>query len=190
MLLGEEAEVCVEAGDADAATALAEQVQPDVCLVGFDIPGGALAAVQGITAVAPDAAVIVMDSGQDVDDMLAAVRAGAIGYLPASIERDALLRVIRAVLTGEAALPRSMVGDLARELRAATISSADGLTPREGQVLAMLRRGQSTAAIADRLGISPVTVRRHISTLVQKIGVEDRASLARPPDDHTSRPER
>jgi DNA-binding CsgD family transcriptional regulator len=69
-----------------------------------------------------------------------------------------------------------MVLALVRELQRAA-SGGDGLTPREMQVLDLLRRGGSTAAIADRLGISPVTVRRHISTSMRKIGAEDRAAL-------------
>jgi DNA-binding NarL/FixJ family response regulator len=71
-----------------------------------------------------------------------------------------------------------MVLELARELRDVSRAADDGLTPREAQVLGMLRRGQSTGAIAERLEISPVTVRRHISTLVQKRGVDGRDALA------------
>jgi DNA-binding CsgD family transcriptional regulator len=68
-----------------------------------------------------------------------------------------------------------MVRDLLLELRG--IGYGEGLTQREAQVLGMLRRGHPTAAIAARLGITPVTVRRHISRLVHKLGVETRAGL-------------
>ena len=76
----------------------------------------------------------------------------------------------------EAVVPRSMVLELLLELRGRG-DGADALTTRESQVLGMLRRGHSTAEIADRLVIAPVTVRRHISELVRKLGVEDRAAL-------------
>ena len=69
-----------------------------------------------------------------------------------------------------------MVLDLVIELRGGG-AGADDLTSREVQVLGMLRRGHTTAAIANRLGINPVTVRRHISELVHKFGVEDRSEL-------------
>ena len=143
----------------------------------MDVPGGGVNAVRGICRAAPQAGVVVLASEPNVDDMLACVRAGAVGYVLASIDREPLRRVISAVLAGEAALPRGMVFELARELREVSNSGGDGLTSREAQVLGMLRRGHSTAAIAARLSISPVTVRRHISTLVQKRGVEGRAAL-------------
>jgi DNA-binding NarL/FixJ family response regulator len=84
--------------------------------------------------------------------------------------------VIRAAGNNEAVVPRSMVLELVLELRGAG-SGADALTSRESQVLGMLRRGHRTAEIAERLAIAPVTVRRHISELVRKLGVENRAGL-------------
>jgi DNA-binding NarL/FixJ family response regulator len=80
------------------------------------------------------------------------------------------------VAANEAVVPRSMVLELLLELRGGG-GGADALTARESQVLGMLRRGHKTAEIAERLSIAPVTVRRHISELVRKLGVEDRAAL-------------
>ena len=108
--------------------------------------------------------------------MLDAVRAGAIGYVPGPLDGDHLRRIIDAVVAGEAVIPRSMVLELLLELRSGG-AGGDALTGRESQVLGMLRRGQSTAAIAERLQITPVTVRRHVSELVRKLGVEDRSEL-------------
>jgi DNA-binding NarL/FixJ family response regulator len=170
-------EVCAEAGDAEQAIRIAELRQPDVCLVSLDIPGGGLEAVRGIRRVAPAASIVVSAEAADVDDLLAAVRAGAVGYLPGGMSADPLRRIIRAVAKDEAALPRAMVIELMRELQTGDGASRDGLTSRESQVLGMLRRGHSTASIAERLEIAPVTVRRHISQLVQKFGVDDRAAL-------------
>jgi DNA-binding NarL/FixJ family response regulator len=180
MALADCVHVCAEAGDADQAISAALREQPDVCVVGLEIPGGGLLAVAGIRAAAPSAAVVVLTPTADVDDMLASVRAGAIGYLPGSIEPLPFRRAVVAAAAGEAALPRGMVIELVREVQGTTSNGDDGLTQREAQVLGMLRRGQPTSAIADRLSISPVTVRRHISALVHKTGVEDRAALATP----------
>ncbi len=167
-------DICAEAGDAEQAIRAAKKQQPDVCLVGRELAGGGLAAVRGICRAAPAARAIMLADVGDVDDMLEAIRCGAVGYVPGNLSGEHLLRIINAVLTHEAALPRSMVLDLLLELRS---GGTDGLTWRESQVLGMLRRGHSTATIAKRLEIAPVTVRRHVSELVRKLGVEDRAAL-------------
>jgi DNA-binding NarL/FixJ family response regulator len=168
--------VAAEAGTADEAVLKAERVQPDVCLVGWDLPGGALTAIQRIFLIAPASAVVVMASTNSVDDLLAALRAGAIGYVPNNASTEGLRRVLRAVLVDEAAVPRSMVRDLILEIRSSTLGRGK-VTDREAEVLSMLRRGLSTGEIAQRLHISPVTVRRHISDLVHKLDVRDRSAL-------------
>ena len=178
LALGGEAEVCAEAADAEAAIVAAGREQPDVSLVGLEIPGGGLTAVRGICEVAPATAVIVLAGIRDVDDLLDSARAGAVGYLPAGgVDAPMLGRTVRAVMAQEAAVPRSMVLHLLAELRTVVVADDERLTTRETQVLGMLRRGHSTAAIARRLAISPVTVRRHASELGRKLGTEDRAAL-------------
>jgi DNA-binding NarL/FixJ family response regulator len=176
MALDGEASVCAEAEDAEQAIRAAKRLQPDICLVGRELPGDGLGAVRGICRAAPNCAVIVLAPLSDADDMLDVVRAGAIGYVPGELDAVQLLRVIRAVLAREAVVPRSLVLDLLLELRG-NGTGADALTGREAQVLGMLRRGHGTSAIAERLQIAPVTVRRHISDLVRKLGVENRYAL-------------
>jgi DNA-binding NarL/FixJ family response regulator len=168
--------VCAEAEDAEGAITATRRTRPDVCLVGWDLPGGAITAIRGIFDAAPESGVVVLATTSDVDDLLAAVRAGAIGYIPASVSFEALRRVIRAVLAHEAAIPRSMVRAVVLELRGRSVRSQN-VTSREAQVLGMVRRGHSTAEIARRLQISPVTVRRHISDLMHRLGVGDRSAL-------------
>ncbi len=175
MALEGEAEICAEAESTEDAILEAKRHQPDVCIVGWDIAGEGITAIQGILGVAPRTAVIVLAEKSDVDDLLAAVRAGAVGYLPGSLDEQQLRRVVRGVFANEAAVPRAMVRELILELRTAT--AIGGVTERETQVLGMLRRGHSTAEIATRLQISPVTVRRYISDLVRKLGVDNRAEL-------------
>jgi DNA-binding NarL/FixJ family response regulator len=175
MALEREVEICAEAGDAEQGIRAAKREQPDVCLVGREIPGDALFAVRGICRAAPSAAVVVLSAERDVDDLLEVVRAGATGYYPGPVEAERLCRIVRAVAANEAVVPRSLVLELMLELR-----GSDGLTGRESQVLRLLRRGNTTADIAQRLHIAPVTVRRHISELVHKLGVEDRRSLIAP----------
>jgi DNA-binding NarL/FixJ family response regulator len=177
MAMGEETDVCGETGDAEHAILEAQRLQPDVCIVGWDLPGGGLAAIHGIVSVAPGSSIVVLSEQRDVEDLLAAVRAGAVGYLPGSFDKDQLRRVVRGVAAQEAAVPRAMVRELILELRSAT--AMGGVTEREAQVLGMLRRRYTTAQIAQRLEISPITVRRYISDLMRKLGVDSREDLLR-----------
>jgi DNA-binding NarL/FixJ family response regulator len=176
MALDGEVQVCAEVDDAGHAIRAAKREQPDVCLIGRALCGDGMATVRGICRAAPSAAVVILAQEQDDEDLLDAVRAGAIGYVPGALDGARLRRVIGAVSAREAVVPRAMVLDLVMELRGVG-DGADALTYRESQVLGMLRRGHTTAAIAGRLGIAPVTVRRHISELVHKFGVEDRSGL-------------
>lgn len=170
-------QIRAEAGDAEDAIAAAQREQPEICLIGLDLPGEAIGAIQGICEVAPGTAVIALADSPDPDDLLSCVHAGAVGYVFVGIRAVALRRVVAAARAGEAVVPRAMVLVLVRELQRAA-SGDTALTPREMQVLDLLRRGRSTAAIAERLGISTVTVRRHISASMHKMGAKDRAALA------------
>ena len=185
MALDGAADVCAEAADAEQAIRAAKREQPDVCLIGRDIPGGAIATVRGVSRAAPNAAVVLLAQSHDVDDLLDSIRAGAVGYVPGVVDAERLRRIVKAIAAHEAVIPRSMVRELLMELRGGG-PGTDALTTREGQVLGMLRRGHTTGEIADRLAIAPVTVRRHISQLVRKLGVEDRAALTH--DDASVRP--
>jgi two-component system nitrate/nitrite response regulator NarL len=169
--------ICAEASDADEAIRAAERERPDICIVGLEIPGGGIEAIKGIVKVAPMTSVIVLAASNNSTELLACVRAGAVGFVPGSFDGAQLQRVVRAVLADEAAVPRSMVRELVLELRNSIAPGADGLSSRETQVLNMVRRGHTTAVIARELEISPVTVRRHISMLVAKLGVPSRVSL-------------
>jgi len=177
MALGAAFEICAEAENAEQAIRAAMREQPDVCLVRREIPGDGLAAVRGIARAAPQCAIIVLAQTRDVDDLLDAVRSGAIGYQPNMLDGERLRRIVAAA-THEAMIPRALVLDLLMELRGGG-TGPDALTPRESQVLGMLRRRHSTSEIAHRLQIAPVTVRRHISDLVHKLGVEDRSALTK-----------
>jgi DNA-binding NarL/FixJ family response regulator len=176
MALKGEAEVCAEAENAEQAIRAAKHGQPDVCLIRRAVCGDGMAAVRGICRAAPNAAVVVLAPTRDDDDLVDAVRAGAIGYVPGDLNATRLRRIIRAVAANEAVVPRSMVMELMMELRGGG-GGGEAPTGRESQVLGMLRRGHTTARIAERLEITPVTVRRHISDLVHKLGVENRSAL-------------
>ena len=176
MALESQVFICAEVADAEQAIRAAKREQPDVCLVGREISGDGLAAVRGICRAATSAAVIVLAQCSSADDMLESVRAGADGYVPGALGVERLRSIMRAIAADEAVMPRSMILELLLELRGAG-ARGDELTGRQSQVRGMLRRGHTTAEIAERLEIAPVTVRRHISELVYKLGVEDRSAL-------------
>ena len=179
---------CSEAEDAAAAVASALRDRPDVCLLDFDPPGRGIQAAARITAKVSGASVVVMTRRLDEDDLIAAVRAGAIGYLREGGDPARLPYVVSGVLRGEAAVPRALVARLIGELR-----GREGrrrrlelhgrtlveLTEREWEVVDLLRQGKSTRSIADLLGIAAVTVRRHVGTACEKLGVRTRAELLR-----------
>jgi DNA-binding NarL/FixJ family response regulator len=171
------ATVCAEAGDMATAIQRAALERPDICLIGFALPGGGIDAMREVAATVPGCLVVAIARGDDVDDLLEAVRAGAAGFVPVGFDAAQLRRVIEVVAAGEVAIPRSMLRELVGEMRALERVAGDRHTLRESQILAMLRKGESTARIAAGLEISPITVRRHISKLVQKAGVRDRAEL-------------
>jgi DNA-binding NarL/FixJ family response regulator len=112
--------------------------------------------------------------------VVAAFTRGASGYLLKGLSGERLASALRAALHGEPALSRALVPHLVDEIRRGSvrrIALPDGsvtLTAREWEVGELLREGQSTAEIAERLGVSPVTVRRHVSLLLRKLGAPSR----------------
>jgi DNA-binding NarL/FixJ family response regulator len=194
-LLGTGWDVSAEAADLQSAMTAVQASRPDACLVDADLPGGGLAAVREIVRVYPGAAVVVLADRYSDADLLDAVRAGAMGYLDKDIRSDSLPGVIRAALAGEAVIPRRLVGRLMTEVRARAAAPNGGddgcqilLTRREVEVLELMREGLTTSRIAERMFVSPVTVRSHVMSMVRKLHVSDRAALMLRPNDPSGQP--
>jgi DNA-binding NarL/FixJ family response regulator len=175
-------EVCGEADDAEAAVEAAIREHPDICLIGVVMPGSGIRATRRIATALPETAVVILTASESRDDLVGAIKAGAVGYLLKSANQEELPSVLRGVLAGEAAIPRTLVARLVSELqtqgRRRGIVGAKGganLTPREWEVMELMCEGLGTAEIAERLFVSPVTVRRHISAIRRKLGVKARA---------------
>ncbi len=195
---GHDFEVCGEAGSADAAVAAASRDEPDVCLIEAELPGDGVTAAARVLAAIPRTVVVMLSAGVDDERLFAAVRAGARGYLLKDMDPARLPMALRGVLDGEAALPRQLMSRVLEELRSqehgrhASELSRLGvrLTRREREVLEGLDSGLDTAEIGDQLGISAVTVRRHVSHLLQKLSAPDRQAalqLLREPSAQTFR---
>jgi DNA-binding NarL/FixJ family response regulator len=172
--------ICAEASDAHEAIAAAKRESPDLCVVDIQCDGGATA-VREICTASPKTAVVVLTASRDHDDFFDAVRAGAVGYLLKDMNAERLAGALHGVLAGEAAIPRTLVAALVSELRSqgrrqlviGRTGRAD-LTRREWEVAHLLVGRLSTNEIAQRLFLSPVTVRRHVSSVMSKLGVRDR----------------
>jgi DNA-binding NarL/FixJ family response regulator len=179
--------IVAEAGDADGAVAATERERPDVCLLDIYMPGNGIAAASRITRSVPDVAVVMLTVSRNDDDLFDSLRAGALGYLLKDTDPERLPHALRGVLAGEAALPRDLVArviDEFRDRRGRRRLPVDGgrgveLTSREWEVLELMRDGLSTAEIAERLFVSPVTVRSHIAAVVRKLRVPDRDAAVR-----------
>lgn len=155
--------------------------RPDVCLVGLRIEG----ALEMIAAVAEDGegegtVVVVLTASRSAEGMIEAIRAGASGYLLKEMNPERIPAAVRGVLTGEAAMPRTLVVRLIREIqrmgRGPMLNAPQGmveLSPRQWEVLDLMADGLTTTEIAERLAISPVTVRRHRAAITGRLGVED-----------------
>jgi DNA-binding NarL/FixJ family response regulator len=179
-------EVCAEADDAAQAVKAALRTRPDLCVIDVELPGGGIAAAGEISQTLPDTSVVMLTLSRRDEDVFAALRAGAAGYLPKDADPGRLPQALRGVLGGEAALPRTLTARLIKEFRRtgdAGVRLPDGrpveLTPRELEVLELLRRGLTTEQVASSLGVAKVTVRRHVSGVLKKLGVPDRAAALR-----------
>jgi len=176
---------CTEATDADSAVDAAVRERPDVCLLGLDASGQGLRAANEIASRVPSAAVILLTNRLDEEEFMAAVRAGASGYLTNTLDPARLPYVVQSALRGEPAVPRKFVSRLLDELRTrehrrSVVLEGMGrvaLTAREWDVVELLLRSATTAEIADELGVAPVTVRRHLGSVERKLGVSTRAEV-------------
>jgi DNA-binding NarL/FixJ family response regulator len=176
---------CTEATDADSAVAAAVRERPDVCLLGLDTDGQGLRVANEIATRVPSAAVILLTNRLDEEEFMAAVRVGASGYLPQTLDPARLPYVVRGALRGEPAVPRRFVSRLldelrTRERRRSVVLAGKGrvaLTAREWEVVELLLRSATTSEIAADLGVAPVTVRRHLGSVERKLGVATRAEV-------------
>jgi DNA-binding NarL/FixJ family response regulator len=147
------------------------EIRPDILLLDLQLERSAIPDIPRFTEVAK---VIVVTASERVDDVLAAVRAGARGAVLKSSPVETLLEAIRAVADGHVLLPPWLQARLVGELRH---PSDDLLTTREREIVCLVARGLRNHEVAARLFISIVTVKSHLSHVFQKLGVRDRADL-------------
>ncbi len=170
-------EVIGEATTGEEAIERAAALAPDIILMDINMPGiNGIEATRRILAQHPHIGILVITMFDD-DSLFAAVRAGARGYLLKGAEGDETLRAIRAVAHGEAIFSPAVAERLMVFFATTNAASQPfpDLSPREHEILALLAQGYTNQEIAERLVISPKTVRNQVSTIFDKLQVADRA---------------
>ena len=178
-------EVVAEAADGEVAVAAAREHAPDVVLMDVRMPRlDGLEATAAITAdpALADTRVLVLTTFELDEYVFGALRAGASGFLLKDVEPADLLTAIRVVAGGEALLAPRVTRRLieafaARPATELPEDALDDLTAREREVLGLVGAGLSNGEIAERLVLSPLTAKTHVSRLFMKLGVRDRAQL-------------
>jgi DNA-binding NarL/FixJ family response regulator len=180
-----EVEVVGAAADGAEAVALAAELTPEVVLMDLRMPGcDGVEATRRLQDEAPSVGVLVLTTYADDRSLLAALRAGARGYLTKDAGAEQVLEAIRAVARGNAAIDPAVQHHLLDAVAAGAPAALqpdeepplpDGLTPREAEVLALVAEGLSNNEIADRLVVTEATVKSHINHIFAKTGVRDRA---------------
>ena len=168
-----------EATSGEEAVNMAASLQPDVILMDINMPGiNGIEATRHILAENPNANILVLTMFDD-DTVFAAIRAGARGYLLKGSEGEETLRAIRAVAGGEAIfnpnIAERLMQHFANEPPTAVATPFPDLTPRELEVLQLIAQGLTNNAIAEKLVLSPKTVRNQVSTIFSKLQVANRA---------------
>jgi NarL family two-component system response regulator YdfI len=182
-----------EAADGAEAVRLAEELHPDVILMDLRMPGmDGITAIEKIRGRDPQAAIVILTTYNEDDLMVRGLRAGARGFLLKDTDRETLFRAIRSAARGEALLlPEVIAKVLARTAEETPISAGQGrgadspdgkagaeggLSERELEVLALVADGRRSKEIAFLLGITERTVKAHLASIYNKLGVDSRAA--------------
>src|SRR5947209_15384492 len=174
-------EIAGEAADGEEAIARAREIQPDLVLLDLSMPGlDGLSALPRLREAAPGCEVVVLTASGTEENLLAAIRGGAAGYLLKTESPDRIAEFLEGVVHGEAALSGPVARRLLEQVRSGKRGSgvpdriAALLSARELEVLLLLDEHHGTEEIAQRLFISEHTVRSHVKSLLRKLGVSSR----------------
>jgi two-component system nitrate/nitrite response regulator NarL len=178
-------QVVGEAGDAAEAVRRAGELQPDIVLLDNHLPGATgVQSLAGLREAAPSARVVLLTVSEDEEDLQAALRGGASGYLLKTMEGDELFAALRRIAAGEAVISPELTSKLVSALRqrpSAPPPQADPLaclSAREVEVLREIARGASNKEIARTLSIAETTVKIHVQGILRKLGLTSRVQAA------------
>ena len=175
----DELEIVATGGDASAAVRAAREHQPDLALLDVAMPGGGIEAARQIEAASPGTRVVMLTSSEDEDDLLAAMNAGAKGYVLKGVAGRELRSILKSVQAGEVYVAPGLAYAMIRGLtKPRTHDPIDELTSREREVLDLVGAGLSNAEIGGRLGLAEKTVKHYMTAILGKLEVGSRVEAA------------
>jgi len=172
-------ELVGEAADGAEAIRLCEQLKPDVVLMDLRMPGmDGLTAIERLQETHPEIAVVILTTFNEDDLMMRGLRAGAKGYLLKDTDRETLFNTMRAAAQGQTLLKPEIVARVLSKVGGGNTTAAaqSDLTDRELEVLRAVAQGERSKEIAFRLGISERTVKAHLASIYNRLGVDSRAA--------------
>jgi two-component system nitrate/nitrite response regulator NarL len=176
---GGEFQVVGQATDAAAALRLAREHLPELALLDVSMPGGGLQAARDIAAACPATRIVMLTVSEDEDDLMAALKAGASGYVLKGVSARELLAALRAVLGGAVYVTPTLASRLLKEMtRPRHASPLDELTAREREVLELVAQGRSNAEIGLTLSLAEKTVKHYMTNVLGKLQVRSRVEAA------------
>ncbi len=174
----EDFEVVGEGSSAAEALQLAVKFEPDVCLLDIAMPGGGLLAAREITAALPQTKVVMLTVSEDEDDLLAAMKFGASGYVLKGAAASELMNVLKMVNAGEVYVAPGLAWGLLREMSRPRSAPLDELSTREREVLELVATGLSNQEIGERLGLAEKTIKHYMTSILSKLRVRSRVEAA------------
>ncbi len=172
-----------QGGSAADAIRLVQDHRPDMALIDISMPGGGIVAAQKICAHAPDLKVVMLTVSESGDDIMAALKAGAHGYVLKGVGSVELAEVLRGISNGESYVSPSLAARLWVELRDRPEASGpsellSALTIREDEILRLVAKGMSNKQVAIALDIQEKTVKHHMTSILNKLKVRNRTEAA------------
>jgi two-component system, NarL family, nitrate/nitrite response regulator NarL len=172
-------EVVGQAADADGAVRVVREQVPDLALIDVTMPGGGLEAARKIATACPATRIVMLTVSEDEDDLLAAMKAGAAGYVLKGVASQELLTIVRAVSRGEVYVAPTLAFALLREMnKSRQADPLAELSARERQVLELVGTGLSNHEIGQKLGLAEKTVKHYMTNILTKLQVRSRVEAA------------
>jgi DNA-binding NarL/FixJ family response regulator len=176
-------EVVGQGETAEDAFRLGTELLPDILLLDISIPGGGLNAIPRIAAACPVTKIVMLTVSEEEDDVVAALKAGARGYIVKGVSARELVRILRSIDSGEAYVTPALAASLLAVMSASRggergENPLHDLTERERQILELVAAGQSNKEIGQRLFLSEKTVKHYMTNILQKLHVRNRVEAA------------